>query len=240
MGARDMLRRLIRTWSPTHLVMAMDCNAPTFRHVAYSEYKGNREGREVNPTDLLDTLKPYLDEWGIAYVESPGFEADDIMATLAVRAAERGSFVSLLTRDSDLLQLLNDRVQVLRPRKGEPELIVNEEVVLQELGISPKQIVDYKALRGDSSDNIPRVSANVGGKIKKVTKTKASEYLRRFGSLEELYKYLYLLPGDEGDCLARCKEQAFFFRSLIQLRCDVPLQGLDPRASALSRSVFLG
>lgn len=239
-----MMRRYVRELSPTHMIVALDHTSPSFRAQLYPDYKANRKGRSgPTPSQLLDALRPHLADWGVVGFECPGFEADDILATLASKTVHAGQKATVVTRDSDALPLIDFGVTVLRPESKGVLLSVNPDWVEKRFGIKPFQIVDFKVLAGESGDNIPRVEAPMvsrAGKtlVRGVTEKRAAEYLRAYSDLDGIYDAVSSLPAVEAERLLACKEQAYFFRDLIRLRQDVPLDGLDLRASSIKNSVF--
>lgn len=237
----DMVSRIVKEYQPTHFLMVEDHGSPTFRHELDPRYKQSRRDRPgPRAHELLQIVAPHFDERGIARFCRQGYEADDKIATIALKTVQAGNSCIVISKDSDLLQLLEFGIKVFRPQSGGQDLHVTDDVVRSEMGIEPSQIVDYKALKGDDSDDVPRLSAEIDGKLHKVNKTKAAEYLRRFNDLEGLYKYLHLVKSPrEQKCLSLCRERAFLSRELVRLRYDVPLDGFDLATTSVKRSRML-
>ena len=214
---------------PDAVAIAFDVKAPTFRHELYSEYKAGRKGMPPELAEQLPVLKELLAAMGLSLVETPGWEADDILGTLshACGAKQCNSMsdqappqVVLATGDRDSLQLVSDSVQVwlAATKMGRPETRrYTPEVVLEEYGLTPAQLIDLKALMGDSSDNIPGV-AGVGQKT-------AQALLAQFGDLDTLYENLddpAIKPGVRTK-LANDRENAFLSRTLGTIKFDAPV-----------------
>ena len=202
------------------VAVAFDVKQPTFRHAMYDQYKAGRHGMPEELAQQLPVLKELLSAMGLCVVEAPGFEADDILGTLAARCAAQGQACVLATGDRDSLQLVGDGIQVwlAATKMGRPETRkYTPEVVLEEYGVTPAQLIEVKALMGDSSDNIPGV-AGVGQKT-------AQALVARFGSLEEIYSHLddpAIKPGVRAKLL-QDKENAFLSRTLGTIRTDAPI-----------------
>ncbi len=184
-GFLNILQKLRETTEATAIAVAFDVHAPTFRHKAYADYKAGRKGMPEELRQQIAPLKTILRAMGLQLVELEGFEADDILGTLSAAAEERGDECFLATGDRDSLQLVSDRVTVLlsTTKMGHPETLrFTPEAVQEKYGLSPRQLIDLKALQGDTSDNIPGVPG-VGEKT-------ALELMHRFGSLDSVYASL--------------------------------------------------
>jgi DNA polymerase-1 len=211
-----MLWKLIREEQPEYLGIAWDAPGPTFRDSLFTEYKATRTAM---PDDLVRQL-PYVRRLFQALrtpvVEAPGYEADDVLATLVTRALKRDLDVVLVTGDKDLLQLVGPRVKVLSVigRTGEP-VLYDEAKVRERWGVDPAQIPDVLALMGDSIDNIPGVHG-VGEKT-------AVRLIGQFGSVARLYDNLPLVAGKMRETLAAGRKDALMSRELALLNHDVPL-----------------
>ena len=178
-GFLNMLDKLRRDYQPTHMVVAFDKKGPTFRHQQYEEYKA---GRKKMPPELamqIPILKDILDAMNISRMEIEGFEADDIIGTVARRAEKDGLEVVIFTGDKDQLQLATDTTKVVFTKKGVSEFdIYDEKTFTEKYGFSPLQFIDFKGLAGDKSDNIPGVPG-VGDKT-------ATKLIVEYGSVEEI------------------------------------------------------
>ena len=182
-GFVNMLDKIRKTYEPTHMAVAFDMKAPTFRHLEYGEYKA---GRKKMPPELamqIPLLKDILDAMGIKRIEVEGFEADDIIGTIARAAEEEGLEPYIITGDKDQLQLVTDVTKVVFTKKGVSEFdLYDEEFFREKYGFEPIQFIDYKGLAGDSSDNIPGV-AGVGDKS-------ATKLIQEFGGVEEILAHV--------------------------------------------------
>ena len=218
---RDMIH-LLTNYKPDFLICAFDAKEPSFRKEIYAEYKAHRPELDADIIPQIELIEQFLEALGIPVLRRPGFEADDIMATLASIVEAQGGECVLVTNDKDCRQLITDRVKLLNLRK---ETYIDREALLREWGVTPEQVVDFQALVGDSSDNVPGVPL-IGPKA-------AQELLQRYGTLEALYEHLEeLSPGKKRDNLATYREQAFLSRELVRLRRDVPLD-LQPQELTL-------
>ena len=203
-GFTAMLINLLRDEQPTHIAAAFDVSRQTFRKEKYPEYK---EGRSATPDEFrgqIDITKEVLGALGITVLAEAGFEADDIIATLATQAENEGHRVLVVTGDRDALQLVSDDVTVLYPRKGVSELTrFTPEAVLEKYGLTPQQYPDFAALRGDPSDNLPGIPG-VGEKT-------ATKWIAEYGSLQTLVDQVDTVKGKVGDALrahpVRCRPQ---------------------------------
>ncbi|MDR0530745.1 MAG: DNA polymerase I [Oscillospiraceae bacterium] len=206
---------------PEGVAVAFDVKAPTFRHAMYDQYKAGRHGMPEELAQQLPVLKELLEALGLKVLEAPGWEADDILGTLAARCAAQGHECVLATGDRDSLQLVTDEVQVwlAATKAGKPETRkYTPEAILAEYGVTPAQLIEVKGLQGDSSDHIPGV-AGIGPKT-------AQALVARFGTMEEIYSHLDdpLIKQGVRAKLLQDKEQAFLSRELGTIRTDVPLE----------------
>ena len=180
-GFLSMLFKIRADYQPTHMLVAFDRKAPTFRHQQYGEYKAGRKGMPEELAMEMPVLKEILDAMGIARYETDGFEADDIIGTTARMSEEAGLKAYIITGDRDALQLATDKTSVIITKKGISEFkLYDDDAMKEEYGFDHEQFIDYKALRGDTSDNIPGIPG-VGEKT-------AVKLIQQFGSLEELIK----------------------------------------------------
>ncbi|MGE5590616.1 MAG: DNA polymerase I [Bacillota bacterium] len=187
-GFLNMLFRLIEQEQPDYLGVAFDRSAPTFRHQEYGEYKAQRTGMPEDLRSQMPLLKQVLQALGLHLVEMDGYEADDLIGTLSRMGEEQGLAVQVVTGDRDALQLLSPQVRVLLTRKGISEVqAMDPDVLRQEYGLEPHQIIDLKGLMGDASDNIPGLPG-VGEKT-------ALKLLHQFGSVEEVLAHADEVPG---------------------------------------------
>ena len=181
-GFLNILFKILEEETPDYLTVAFDVHAPTFRHEIYKEYKGTRKPMPEELREQVPVLKEVLGAMGIKMMEQAGLEADDILGTLARRAEQEGLAVSLVSGDRDLLQIATGQIKVRIPKtKGGRTEIEDYYAadVEEKYQVTPLQFIDLKALMGDTADNIPGVP--------KVGEKTATELMRQFGSLDNLY-----------------------------------------------------
>jgi DNA polymerase-1 len=206
---------LIQREDPKYLVVAMDAPWPTFRHDLYSEYKANREDTPQELRAQIEPIKELLQAMGVCVYEKKGFEADDIMGTLALEAKDNQWEAYILSADKDLLQMVQPGIKILRPSKGQI-MVMDEEAVMADKGIRADQMIDYLALIGDSSDNIPGV-AGIGPKT-------AVKLLSDYNDLQGIYDNLDSIKStSQRSKLLDNKEMAFFSKKLVTIECKVPM-----------------
>jgi DNA polymerase-1 len=215
-GFTAMLINLLRDEQPSHIAAAFDVSRQTFRVDKYPEYKAGRSATPDEFRGQIDITKEVLVALGITVLAEPGFEADDIIATLATQAEDDGYRVLVVTGDRDSLQLVSDDVTVLYPRKGVSELTrFTPEAVVEKYGLTPQQYPDFAALRGDPSDNLPGIPG-VGEKT-------ATKWIAEFGSLQSLVDNVDTVKGKVGDALRANLSSVVLNRELTDLVKDVPL-----------------
>ena len=189
-GFMNMLFSIIEEYEPTHIAVAFDRKEPTFRHLLFDKYKAGRRKTDPELLSQFPVLKKTLSELGITVLEQAGSEADDILGTLARMSDEKNETAYLLTGDKDALQLISWNTTVLLTRKGVSEIEKFDEAHLREVyDLAPSQIVDLKALMGDSSDNIPG--------IKGIGEKTALKLLHQFGTVDGLYAGIDSLPANK-------------------------------------------
>ncbi|WP_039856922.1 MULTISPECIES: DNA polymerase I [Gordonia] len=215
-GFTSMLINLLRDEEPTHVAAAFDVSRKTFRSEMFPEYKAQRSKSPDEFNGQVDLTKEVLDALGIPVMAIEGYEADDIIATLATQAEAEGYKVLVVTGDRDSLQLVDDSVTVLYPRKGVSELTrFTPEEVEKKYGLTPTQYPDYAALRGDPSDNLPGIPG-VGEKT-------ASKWIREYGSLASLIDHVDEVKGKVGDALRTHLASVQTNRQLTELVRDMQL-----------------
>jgi DNA polymerase-1 len=216
-GFTAMLINVLRDERPSHIAVAFDRSEPTFRHEQWVEYKANR--RET-PTDFkgqLSLIFEVLDALGIPRLSVPGYEADDLIATLATQAAGDGMNVLIVTGDRDVLQLVSDNVTVLMTRRGISEMTrFTPAAVIEKYGLTPAQYPDFAALRGDPSDNLPGIPG-VGEKT-------AAKWVAEYGTLSALVDKVDQVKGRAGDNLRENLGNVLRNRQLTELTRSVPLE----------------
>jgi DNA polymerase-1 len=216
-GFTAMLINVLRDEQPTHVAVAFDRSEPTFRHEQYVEYKANRRETPADFRSQLSLIFEVLDALGIPRLSVPGYEADDIIATLTVAATEAGMDVLIVSGDRDNLQLVNDHVTVLMTRRGISDMTrFTPEEVVAKYGLTPAQYPDFAALRGDPSDNLPNIPG-VGEKT-------AARWVAEFGSLSQLVDRVDEVKGKAGDKLREHLGSVLRNRQLTELARDVPLE----------------
>jgi DNA polymerase-1 len=215
-GFTSMLINVLRDETPTHLAVAFDVGRTTFRTEAYSEYKANRRETPEDFRGQLGLIREVLDALAIQRVQAEGYEADDVIATLAVQASAQDMDVLIVTGDRDALQLVDDRVTVLMTRRGISDMTrFTPAAVEEKYGLTPTQYPDFAAVRGDPSDNLPSIPG-VGEKT-------ASKWIREYGSLEALVDHADEVKGKTGDALRAHLGALLLNRQLTELKRDVAL-----------------
>ncbi len=227
-GFTSMLINTLRDEKPTHIGVAFDISRSTFRSVEYPEYKATRSASPEEFKGQVPLIREVLDALSIPYVQAEGFEADDVIATLATQAVAEGFDVLIITGDRDAYQLVTPHVTVLYPVKGVSDLArMTPEAVEAKYGLTPTQYPDFAALRGDPSDNLPSIPG-VGDKT-------AAKWVREYGSLDGLVDHVGEVKGKAGDALREALPNVLRNRRLTELVRDVELP-LGPRE--LERRAF--
>jgi len=210
----NMLRKLRDDFSPRYLAAVFDVAAPTFRDQQYKEYKANRSEMPGELAQQIPYIRRALEAYRIPILEVSGFEADDVIGTLATKAVAQGRHVYVVSSDKDMLQLVNENVLVLNPPKD--NLIADAGKVEEILGVPPERVVDVMALRGDSIDNIPG-APGIGDKG-------SVEIVRRFGSLETaLDRAAEVEKKTYRESLQNNREQILLSKQLVTIKCDVDI-----------------
>jgi DNA polymerase-1 len=227
-GFTSMLINVLRDEQPTHLAVAFDVSRETFRSAEFPEYKANRTATPDDFKGQVGLVKEVLDALNVPVLEAPGFEADDVIATIGSQAVDEGFDVLVCTGDRDAFQLVGDHLTVLYPKRGVSELSrMTPEAVQERYALSPQQYPDFAALRGDPSDNLPNIPG-VGEKT-------AAKWIAQFGSLDELVVRVDEVKGKAGDALRDHLAQVLTNRRLTALVREVPL---DLRPSDLQRQAW--
>jgi DNA polymerase-1 len=218
-GFTSMLINLLRDETPTHVAVAFDVSRTTFRSERFAAYKANRTATPDDFRGQVDLIKEVLAALSIPAFGVEGYEADDVIATLATQAEADGFEVLITTGDRDAFQLVTDRVTVLYPRRGVSDLSrIDPGEVMQRYGLTPAQYPDFAALRGDPSDNLPNIPG-VGEKT-------AARWVREFGSLAELSDRVDEVKGKAGDALRANLANVLLNRQLTELIRDVELDAV--------------
>ena len=229
-GFTAMLINVLRDEQPTHVAVAFDRSEPTFRHEQYVEYKANRRETPADFRGQLSLIFEVLDALGIPRLSVAGYEADDIIATLATMAVADGMSVLIVTGDRDALQLVSDDVTVLMTRRGISDMTrFTPAAVTEKYGLTPVQYPDFAALRGDPSDNLPSIPG-VGEKT-------AAKWVLEYGSLAQLVDRIDEIKGRAGDNLREHLGAVLRNRQLTELARDVQLEAApqDLRPAAWDR-----
>src|SRR3989442_6306869 len=228
------LRKIMKDHRPTHIAVVFDLTAPTFRDQLFETYKANRPAFPEDLTVQLPYGRKFCQALGLPIVEKEGFEADDVIGTLAKEGAEKGMEVLIVTGDEDMFQLVGERVRVLKPARGanDVETMCDEAKVKEILGVAPSEVVDWLALTGDSSDNIPgarplpgkEVPTPEGKRRSYIGPKGATELIRRFGTVERaLDNYDKVERQSYRDALRDFRNEALLSKDLATIRTDVPL-----------------
>lgn len=216
-GFTSMLINLIKEQKPTHVAVAFDVSdETTHRKAEYSDYKGGRNETPREMSGQIDLIDKVMQAWGIKTIKMPGYEADDILATLAAMGEKAGYEVLLVTGDRDAFQLITDNVFVLYPRKGVSDIPRLDAAAIQEkYFVTPPQYSDLAALVGESADNLPGVPG-VGPKT-------AAKWINLYGGLEGVLEHLDAIGGKVGDALRENVEDVKRNRRLNRLHTDLDL-----------------
>jgi len=228
-GFMKYLLELIRREAPTHLGVAFDPPCPTFRHERYPEYKGNRDATPEVIKTSLDPLIEMVRALGLPVLMSPGYEADDVIGTIASRAGAEGFQVYMVTPDKDFGQLITPNILQYRPGKSGSETeIIGVKEVCEKYGINtPKQVIDILAIWGDAADNVPGVRG-VGEKG-------ASRLVSQFGSVEGIMEHLDELSPKQAEAFRDGADRLAMSKYLVTIRTDVPLECCPEEFEVLRR-----
>ncbi|MFN3587452.1 MAG: DNA polymerase, partial [Moraxellaceae bacterium] len=222
-GVVNMLQKLVKTYAPTHVAVVFDASGPTFRDALYSAYKANRPPMPDDLRAQVEPLHAIIRALGLPLLCESGVEADDVIGTLARRAAAAGMDVLISTGDKDIAQLVDERITLVNTMT---DTVLDREGVIAKFGVPPERIVDYLALVGDSVDNIPGVPG-VGPKT-------AAKWLQEYGSLDALVARAADVKGKAGENLRAALDVLPLARALATIKCDVelPLTPEDLHAAA--------
>ena len=212
-GYINMLMKIVSTYNPTHIIATFDRKAPTFRKAMYEDYKATRKPMPTELASQLAPLKEILSAMNIPIVEMDGYEADDIIGTLAKRFSVE---TFIVTGDKDSLQLIDDTTTVLLTKKGITEIAYYDREMLASEGLVPSQIIDLKSLMGDSSDNIPGV-AGVGEKT-------ARDLLAKYSTLDGVYEHIDEIKGKLQEKLITNKDMAYLSYDLATINVNSPVE----------------
>ncbi|MEK7595648.1 MAG: 5'-3' exonuclease H3TH domain-containing protein [Patescibacteria group bacterium] len=220
-GFTSMLISTLGALKPTHVIAAIDDDQPTFRDKLFAPYKKNRKEMDADLSVQFAPIMQIIDCFGIKKANVTGFEADDMIGTLAHKADALGFDVVLVSNDRDVQQLLSPHIKVFYPDASSKEggSFFGASEFKQKYGFDPLQIIEFKALRGDSSDNLPGV-LGIGEKT-------ATELIKKYGTIENLYKNIdELKPESLKRKLLQDKEMAFLCKKLATIALDAPVEFL--------------
>jgi DNA polymerase-1 len=230
-GYWGAILRILKSHKPDYFAIVRDVSRKTFRSELYPEYKATRGPMPPEMAEQMPYLNESLEKSGIPILGCEGFEADDIMASVAKLASKKNYLVYLVTKDKDMAHIVNAQIHIYQIETGAKGIDFDVEQVKKKFGVNPEQMVDYLALVGDSSDNIPGV-AKIGPKG-------AVELLTKFGDLENIYKHIAELPKGKQEILIAGREKAFLSKELVTLKSehdfgykpeDLRYKGLDKDA----------
>lgn len=214
-GFTSMLLKVISDLKPTHMVVAFDRAAPTFRQQLFVGYQAGRPAMEDDLVSQVEGVHRVVEALDIPIFEVDGYEADDVIGTLAHQIKKKLEII-IVSGDRDLLQLVNSHVKLYTPIKGLSQTkLYDAKAVREKYGINSSQMIDMKALTGDPSDNYPGVTA-IGPKT-------ASQLLKKYSTLENIYKHLKDLPEKQAKALAEGAESAGLAKKLAAIVTDVPI-----------------
>ena len=212
-GFLSILLKIIKEQNPTHIAAAFDLHGPTFRHEMYKEYKATRKPMDEELRQQVEPLKDLITAMGIKIVSKQGYEGDDILGTLSKRFDDE---CIIVTGDRDSFQLVSPTTKIFWTKKGVSDIEVYDVERLLQDGFTVEQFIDYKALCGDTSDNVPGIPG-VGEKT-------AKQLLDKYGSLENILANAEQIPGKLGQNIANNKELALLSKELVTINCDVPVE----------------
>ncbi|MFC2603838.1 MAG: 5'-3' exonuclease H3TH domain-containing protein, partial [Treponema sp.] len=213
------LHAVFEHYKPQLLIAAFDSKTLTFRHKMYAEYKATRN---KTPEDLhaqVPWIEDILNALGVPVLQCDGYEADDIIATVTKKCVESGRPCRILSGDKDLMQLVDENTQILKPDSGTIWKVTGEDGVAAEWGVKPSQLLDLLSLYGDTSDNIPGIKG-IGVKT-------AGKLLNDYGDLDGIYAHIEEIKGAVKQKLSDGKEDAYFSRDLVKLCAEVPCDKID-------------
>lgn len=212
------LEEVLQKQKPSYIAVVFDSPGPTFRHEMFREYKANRDETPEDIKKAVPYIKRLIEAYNIPVIDYPGFEADDIIGTLAKKASERGFITYMMTPDKDFAQLVNDRIFMYKPsRSGNEAITWGVDEIKKEFSVErPEQVIDILALMGDASDNIPG-APGVGPKT-------AVKLISDYGSVEELFKHTDALKGKLKEIITENREKIELSKKLATIEINVPVE----------------
>ena len=212
------LEEVLQKQKPTHIAVVFDTPTPTFRHEMYQEYKAHRDETPEDIKKAVPYIKKLIEAYKIPVIDYPGYEADDVIGTLARKASKRGFTTYMMTPDKDYAQLVSDNVFMLKPsRSGNESILWGVDDIKKEFSVKrPEQVIDILALMGDAADNIPG-APGVGPKT-------AMKLISEYGSIEELFKNTDKLKGKLKEIIENNREQIEMSKKLATIEQNVPVE----------------
>ena len=218
-GFLNIMLKILDEESPNYMIVAFDVKKPTFRHERYAEYKGTRKGMPEELKAQMPIIKEVLQAMNIKIIERAGYEADDILGTIARNSEKEGLAVSLVSGDRDLLQIATDRIQIRIPKTKRNGTEIEDyytKDVIEKYGVEPLQIIDLKGLMGDAADNIPGVPS-IGEKT-------ATKIIKEFGSVENAIENIdKVMPNKARESLRENVDKAMLSKELATIKTDCEL-----------------
>lgn len=212
-GTLKILEKLMSRFKPSHLLFCLDSSRTTFRNQLYPQYKAKRKEPDEQLVPQFKVIRDVLKALNIPYLEHENYEADDLLGTIALKAT--GFMTRIATGDKDLVQLINQRINVILSRHGGEHWELTPDNTEEKLGFSPGQVIDFKALHGDTSDNIPGLPG--------VGDVTALKLLGQYGSLDNIIQNASAIPGKLGDKIRSCVEEVRLYRTLATINCECPV-----------------
>ncbi|TVO77021.1 DNA polymerase I [Sedimenticola selenatireducens] len=226
-GVVNMLRKLIGEYKPTHMAVVFDAPGGSFRNELYDQYKANRPPMPDDLREQIEPLHRIVEAMGLPLLMIPGVEADDVIGTLATQASQQGMHTLISTGDKDLAQLVDDHVTLINTMN---DSLLDRQGVMEKFGVRPEQIIDYLALVGDSSDNIPG--------IPKCGPKTAVKWLSEYGSVDDLKTHAQEIKGKVGESLRENLDQLALSQQLTTIKLDLELsqapEDLRPKSPDLT------
>ncbi len=220
LGFLNIMFKILDEEKPEYLTVAFDVHQPTFRHEMFEQYKGTRKSMPEELREQVPLMKEVLKAMGVTIMEKPGYEADDVLGTIAKTSEQKGYQVSLVSGDRDLLQLASENIKIRIPKtkKGGTEIEnYNTQDVVETYGVTPKQFIDLKGLMGDTSDNIPGVPG-IGEKT-------ASKIISTYDSIENAYEHLEEIgPAKAKEALRNNHDLAILSKTLATIKTDCDIE----------------
>ena len=216
-GFINTLLDIMHTYEPTHIAVAFDTHGPTFRHEEYPEYKATRDETPEGVRTAVPHIRNLLNAFNIPVLEYPGFEADDVIGTLARTAEKQGFDTYMVTPDKDYAQLVDEHTFMLKPGMGRSGELLDIPKILEQWNVEKvEQVIDILGLAGDTADNIPGIPG-IGPKT-------AQKLIAQFGSVENLLENTDQLKGKQKEKVEENKQQALLSKRLVTIKCDVPVK----------------